>query len=128
MQTEEFIKRVRRAGPDLDPEAARAATLATVHTLCEHLPAEESRRLAAQLPNELAVAANEGGKRADLSNRPVELSQFYEQVALRAEIPHSDATGYARAVTRTLKDAVGAGEISDVVLELPPELTELLAH
>lgn len=129
MQAEEFIDRVEQYGPAIDRESARAATLSTLQALCEHLPYEEGRRLAAQLPEELAEAIDEGRKRkrGDISRQPIELSAFYDKVSRLSGVPHADATGYTRAVMRTLKQAVTDGEITDVALELPPRLDELLA-
>ena len=127
MQTDEFVARVEHQGPGLGAETARAATLATLQALCAHLPATQTHQLASQLPQDLAQAAEIGGGQADRSQRPVELSQFYADIAGKTGVEHDDAARYARAVTRTLHQAVTNGEISDVALDLPEDLAGLLA-
>lgn len=126
MQTEEFVARVAAAAPGRDPERAFEMTVPTLEVFCAHLPAEEARRLAAQLPQALADVAEAGGSRSDTSARAIDLNEFYAKVAERAEVSGEEATEYADAVIRVLKDAVSDGEIADVALELPPELSSLL--
>ena len=127
MQTEDFIARVSAEVPSIDSNTARAATLATLESLCAHLPENETESLAAQLPKELSEAANAGKLRANENHDGVQLREFYEQIAMRVNISHQDATGYAKATAMTLKEAISGGELSDVALELPNELSELLA-
>lgn len=132
MQTEKFIDQVKAAGPSLEKtshsEHARSATLATIQALGEHLPVEQTRRLASQLPRELAQAA-EAGAELNGGRQPetIQLAGFYEKVALKANIPHQDAAGYARATTQTLREAITAGEMSDVAFDLPRDLSGLLS-
>lgn len=123
MQTTEFIDRVANSGAR---ETARQATFVSLECLGEHLPAEESRRLAAQLPAELGEAVTAGGARGDKSREPIALADFYAKVAERAGLEDASARDYAHAVGRTLRVAVSPGESSDVALELPGELAELL--
>ena len=85
MQTEEFVNEVARVANLSDHELAAAVSRATVETICAHLPAEQVRELASQLPKDLTQAAEAG--RTQTTESPAEISQdeFFKQVAIRAE-------------------------------------------
>lgn len=61
MQTEEFLLRVQKRGPDSSLDTTVAATIATFEALGQNLLTEEARRMTAQLPRELSGAVSVGG-------------------------------------------------------------------
>lgn len=126
MQTEEFLLRVQDRGPEGDADSLRAATIATLEVLGQHLPTEEARRMAAQLPKELAESAAIGGAEMQSGEGPAGVDAFYGQVAIRAGLDIDMAMGYASAVIAVLKKAISDGELTDVALALPTTLTDLL--
>jgi uncharacterized protein (DUF2267 family) len=129
MRYDEFITRVReRAGLGRD-EAVRS-TEATLATLGERLYRTERENLAAQLPNELK---EDLFKQVDseVTWRDVDrfsLEEFYIRVSARAEVGYPDAVKQAQAVVAVLREAVSAGEIEDVLAELPEEYGELFGE
>jgi uncharacterized protein (DUF2267 family) len=127
MQTDRFIAQVYRACPQLEPDVVHQDTLIALDTLCEHLSAEQTRRMAAQLPDEIASAVTHGGKLADATGRPATLEDFYGTVMFRTELEEDDAQCLAHAVARTLATALSEGETEKVALDLPDALTPLLA-
>ena len=127
MQTDRFIAQVYDACPQLDPEVAHQGTLIALDTLCEHLPVGQTRDMAAQLPDEIAEAVQAGGERADTSDVPISLAAFDEKLMFRTELGEDDTRALARAVARTLNQALSEGEARDAALDLPGELEQLLA-
>ncbi len=127
MQTDRFIAHVYRACPQLAPDVVHQDTLIALDTLCEHLSAEQTRRMASQLPNEIADAVKHGGALADATGRPTTLDEFYGTLMFRTELEADDAKTLARAVVRTLAAALSEGEAEEVALDLPDALTPLLA-
>jgi uncharacterized protein (DUF2267 family) len=129
MRYDEFVTRVReRAGLGRD-EAVRS-TEATLATLGERLYRTERENLAAQLPNELK---EDLFKQVDseVTWRDVDrfsLEEFYIRVSARAEVGYPDAVKQAQAVVAVLREAVSAGEIEDVLAELPEEYGELFGE
>ncbi len=129
MQSETFISKVMMHGPEMSRDRALNATHVTLRNLCEHLPAEQTRKMSAQLPEALANAADAGAEAAGKQGRNVQHAEdFYKSVASRADLSLEDARGVSRAVARTLKQAVSDGELIDVTIDLPSEMSELLAH
>jgi uncharacterized protein (DUF2267 family) len=123
MQYDDFIDRVQqRAGLDSQERAVRAVR-ATLETLGERLSRMETRQLAAQLPNQL---------RAHFHARPESqifpLEEFFKRVSARASVRQSEAAEQARAVIGVLREAVSAGEIEDVRIELAPEYDTLFGE
>lgn len=127
MQTEEFIARVENSSSELDSQGAREATMATLEALCEHLPAEQVRRLASQLPQPLSQVAEDGASRAGNSPPGISLNDFYRKVAERGGFSAEAAAVFAPVVARTLNEAVTDSEAADVALELPDELSVLIS-
>jgi uncharacterized protein (DUF2267 family) len=110
-----------RAGVPRD----RAATLirATLETLSERITGGEAKDLAAQLPKpaqEWLTGSPEAAERFDLT-------EFIRRVAERAQIPPDEAREATRAVLRTLREAVTAGEFDDVMSQLPKEFGDFVA-
>jgi uncharacterized protein (DUF2267 family) len=129
MQTETFVDQVMTHGPQMDRDRALNATHVTLRALCEHLPAEQTRRMSAQLPETLSKAADAGALEAGKDGIHVnDLENFYTKVASRGELSRDEARGISRAVARTLKHAVSGGELVDVTIDLPAEMAELVAY
>lgn len=128
MQTDRFIAKVYDACPQLDPDVVHQGTLISLDTLCEHLPKGQAKEMAAQLPDEIADAVMAGGNRADTTDVPISLEAFYSKLMFRAELEQADVEALAHGVARTLNEALSEGEAKDAALDLPGELSELLAH
>lgn len=126
MQTEEFVSEVARAANLSDQDEAAAIARATVETICAHLPAEQVRELASQLPRDMTSAAEAG--RTQTTENPVEVSQdeFFQQVAIRAERDRVEIEPAVRAAITVFKRALSRGETTDIVLDAPHELDALL--
>ncbi|WP_184947195.1 DUF2267 domain-containing protein [Salinisphaera orenii] len=127
MQTDRFIAHVNHACPSLDADVAHEVTLITLETLCEQLPLDQAKRLAAQLPQELTEAVEAGGDRGETSDVPITLAEFYSKLMFRTELEEDTTRRVAQAVASALRQAVSDGEISDVALDLPSELDQLVA-
>lgn len=120
MEYTEFIDRVRqRTGLDSQEDAVRV-TRATLETLGERLSRVETRRLATQLPKELAAYFH---PRQESQLFPLE--EFFNRVSAREKVRHAEAVDHARAVITVLCEAASPGEIEDVRRELAPEYDEL---
>lgn len=110
-----------RAG--VPPDRAATLTEATLETLSERITGGEARDLAAQLPKpaqDWLTGSPEPAERFDLT-------EFIRRVAERAEVPPDEAREATRAVLRTLREAVTAGEFDDVMSQLPKEFGEFMA-
>ena len=127
MQTDRFIARVYDACPQLDPDVVHQGTLITLDTLCEHLPKGQTKEMASQLPDEISDAVIAGGNRSETTDVPISLEEFYSKLMFRAELEQADVEALARAVARTLNDALSEGEAKNTALDLPGELSDLLA-
>jgi uncharacterized protein (DUF2267 family) len=123
LQTDEFIRRVQAHAPDHDPSTAQTATYATLEVLGQYLTPHQARRLTAQLPRELAEAAQRSVGRGG----PADLRLFYAQIANKTNLPPEIATDYARAVTSALRQTVSEGNLADAMLNLPRSLDDLVA-
>lgn len=120
MQYDDFIDRVQqRAGLNSQEGAARAVR-ATLETLGERLSRVETRQLATQLPKELQVYLHPRQESQIFS-----LDEFFNRVSARAHVRWAEAVDQARAVLGVLREAVSAGEIDDVRLELAPDYDAL---
>lgn len=126
MQTEEFVNQVAETAAVSDLDDARAIGLATVECICMYLPAEQTRELAAQLPKEVAKAAEAGAQQHQTSTDHVELADFFHQVAVRADMADADVEPAARAAARVFKQALSRGESVDVVMDAPDDVNTLL--
>ncbi|MBS63419.1 DUF2267 domain-containing protein [Salinisphaera sp.] len=126
MQTDRFIAQVYDGCPQLDPDVVHQSTLITLDALCEHLPKGQTKDMASQLPDEIAEAVIAGGNRAETSDVPVSLEEFYYKLMFRTELGEADAKTLARNVARTLNDALSEGEAKNTALDLPGELADLL--
>ena len=118
----EFVRGVEeRSASGLDHEQAERAIRATLVTLAEYVSAEETSDLAAQLPREVkAMLAKKTS-----AGEPFPPKEFLRRVAGREQLSASEAFDRTRAVFDVLADAVTAGELDDVLAELPDECKEL---
>jgi uncharacterized protein (DUF2267 family) len=115
---EEFLRRVAvREGVDVPTaeEHARAVFAA----LRRAVDPDEIEDLAAELPKDFAPLVSEA------EGRFVELlpaETFYQRVADRAGLPVEHAPRAADAVLETLAERIAAGEVADLLTQLPVEL------
>lgn len=100
--------------------AAVKAIRATLETLAERLHGNEADHLAAQLPAEIGLYMQRVDRDVTLT-----LDEFFERVADREGVDLPDAVFHARAVLSVVQDAVSAGELNDVRVQLPDEFASL---
>ncbi len=124
MNYDEIVSRVRQeAGLGSRLEAVRTLG-AVLETLGERITKQEAKDLAAQLPVELKAIVT-SGKSEDPAVARFSLEEFYERVGARAEVHYGEAVERSRAVMRVLREAVSAGELQDILAQLPGEYAEL---
>ncbi len=126
MQTDRFLAHIYNECPQLDPDVVHECTLIVIDALCEQMPAEQTRRMASQLPEEIGEAAADGAKRSDTSGVPISLDYFYGKIEFRTELGHDDTRQFVKAVIQTLNAALSDSEEGQAVLALPSELDQLL--
>lgn len=123
MQMYEFVGQVQHAGRMPNLEQALNATRATLETLAERLGADESRHLAAQLPDGIAQYLD--GREAiaeDFSS-----DEFLKRISAREGVRPPDSVYHARAVLDALQAAVSAGEMRDVLQRLSADYAPLFS-
>ena len=120
MQYDEFVGQVQHRARLASSGQAIRAIQATLQTLAERLYGGEAGDLAAQLPREIQpyLQTLETGEDFDLK-------EFYERVSMREEIDLPESIYHARAVISVVRDAVSAGEMEDVLAQLPDEYDAL---
>jgi uncharacterized protein (DUF2267 family) len=127
--SERFLRRVAERGAlpvdDLDP--ARRAAEAVLETLAERISGGEVDDLLARLPIELHPALKRGRKRNDGKARAMALDEFLRLVAEREGATPDQARDHARAVLRTLREAVDDDEFFDVTAQLGRDYVDGLA-
>jgi len=126
MDIEQFVNRVIEHCPDLDPAVAHDVCVITTRTLCEYLTQDQTERMASQVPAALAEGARAGAAEQVAPSDRVELDEFYDKIASRAETSGAATEQVGRAVTQTLWELLSAGEAVDVLFELPPDLDRLM--
>ena len=121
MQYGSFVKDVAgRIGGDR--ARAEAAIEATLVTLAERLTPGEAQDLIAQLPVELKLTL-----RPPLAPTPRSADEFVATVAEREGVDDTGAARRdARAVLQTLQLAVSAGEMNEVLAQLPEDYADLI--
>lgn len=127
MNTDRFIAQVRENCPQLDVDVVHEQTLVTLDTLCEQLPKDQTKRMAAQLPDEIASAVTAGGDRGETTDVPIALADFYSKLMFRTELNETDVKALAQAVAQALEKALSDGEVEALALDLPSELDQLLS-
>jgi uncharacterized protein (DUF2267 family) len=122
---DEFVERVaNRAG--LDPDRAQQASEAVLETLGERIAGGEVEDLAQQLPGPLRLPLQRGNARTNGKAMRMSLDEFLERVTELEEVSLDHAREHARAVFRTLREAVSEKEVRDMFAQLPDEYRELL--
>jgi uncharacterized protein (DUF2267 family) len=121
MQVFEFVGQVQHGARLLNAEQAMNATRATLETLAERLGADESRHLAAQLPE--GIGRFLGGGEAVAEDFSTD--EFVKRISAREGVDPKECVWHARAVLGTLQRAVSRGEIRDVLERLPLDYASL---
>lgn len=106
-------------------EQAEQALLIVVSGLCRRLTPEEAADFLAQLPSSLRQYAI-----ANVPSGPdpsIDLELLEEQVNRALEVGPERAARVVRQIGRALRDSISAGELRDVMSQLPPEMKELFA-
>jgi len=102
---------------------AVCAIRATLSTLGERLTPGEVKDLASQLPEEIAYYTAAG---VVSGNERFSVDEFFERVAARERVDPPIAIFHARVVFEVLREAVSAGEIEDVLQELPADFRQVM--
>jgi uncharacterized protein (DUF2267 family) len=128
-KTNEWLKQMAAELGNEDREDAWRLLKAYLQVLRDELTADEAAQLAAQLPTVLRGAFYEGFDPGHQAAKLRHRDEFLARVAERAQLPGpEEAARAAEAATRVLKNHVTAGEIDDVLSQLPSEVRELLQH
>lgn len=123
--TSELLSRVAgRAG--LEPDDARRATVAVLHTLAGRLAGGEVRALLEWLPVELHDPLIRGVAESNGVARTIPLDRFVQRVAGREGIDPEQAMLHTRAVFATLRETVPEDELRRIIGQLPREYDALL--
>jgi uncharacterized protein (DUF2267 family) len=110
-----------------DRQEAYHAVRAALHALRDRLPVAEAAQLAAQLPTLLRGVFYEGWRPAATPERYHDVATFLERVAANgAYAGHTEASMAADATMAMLRAHVSAGEIADVLADLPEPIRGLL--
>lgn len=121
MQLNQILDTVQERAQLESPERSLEVIRATLETLNERLVGGEAKDLAAQLPEPLKLYL--GGDTA--SGRPYTREEFLRHIGEREGASAEEAERHARAVLETIGSAISAGELQDVLDQLPRELREL---
>lgn len=122
MQYRDFLGQVQHRARLADQQEALRATRATFETLAERLSGGEAHDLAAQLPRELGCfLEHEDEHRGERFG----LDEFLDRVSKRESVDKPAGTFHARVVLEVLQEAVSAGEIRDVLAQLPDEYARI---
>ena len=121
MQYNEFLGNVQDRARLATQDEAVAATRATLTVLAKRLAGGEADNLAAQLPEEIGRYLREVEGPAERFG----LNEFFERVSSHEGTALPVAVHHARAVVSVLRDAVSAGEIDDVLAQLPEDYEPL---
>ena len=120
-----FVRRVAERG-NLDDEAARRATEATLRTLAERIAGGQVDDLIVHTPMELHAALERGRAATDGQPVPMRLERFVQRIAEREGVSPHQAVEHARAVFAVLRETVGDEEFFDVVVQLPEDYVRTL--
>jgi uncharacterized protein (DUF2267 family) len=122
---ERIIKRVAERA-EIDSETARRATEATLETLAERISAGQADDLRGWLPRELRPPIDRAIQAKGEPAVPFSVDEFADRVARREGVSANEARAHARAVLRTLRDAVSKKEFRDTLEQLPREFSDEL--
>jgi uncharacterized protein (DUF2267 family) len=110
-----------------DEATAWRVLRAYLQILRDRLTIDEAAQLAAQLPNLLRGVFYEGFDPGHQPERIRDRDVFLARLAERAQLPGPDAAApAAAAATRVLRRHISAGELDDVMSQLPPEIRKVL--
>jgi uncharacterized protein (DUF2267 family) len=110
-----------------DESTAWRVLRAYLQVLRDRLTVDEAAQLAAQLPNLLRGVFYEGFDPGHQPEKIRDRDVFLARLAERAQLPDADAAAAAATtVTQVLRRHISAGEIDDVMAQLPEEIRELL--
>jgi uncharacterized protein (DUF2267 family) len=115
---------VERAG--IEEAIARKALGAVLETLAKRIPAGQVRDLMGRLPLDLHDDLKRGGAASDGQAHKMPAAEFARRVAEREGTTVDEAVPHIRAVLSAVREAVGAEEFSDIVVEFPTDYTPLL--
>lgn len=121
MQYNEFLGHVQDRARLATQDEAVAASRATLTVLAKRLAGGEADDLAAQLPEEVGRYLRE----VEGPAQRFELNEFFERVSREEGTDLPVAVHHARAVISVLRDAASAGEIDDVLAQLPDDYQPL---
>jgi uncharacterized protein (DUF2267 family) len=123
MKTDDFLARVQDSGGLSSPEDAERWSIAVLTSLGHLLSDSETRRhFASQLPGRLKSRVLDERPRAVLMTRDA----FLQHIGSALGVHASEAEAALRAVWGVLKEAVSAGEISDLSAHIPKDILTLL--
>jgi uncharacterized protein (DUF2267 family) len=112
-----------------DRKEAWRVLRAYLQTLRDQLTVDEAAQLAAQLPLVIRGAFWEGFDPGRAPAKVRDRDQFLVLLAERAQLGSTEeAARAAEAATAVLRPHVTAGEVEDVLAQLPTELREVLSH
>jgi uncharacterized protein (DUF2267 family) len=121
---DEFLEHVSaRAG--LDRERALRAIEAVLEVLAIRITGGQVDDLELRLPAELRPPLERGRAISNGAARPMSLQAFLSEIANREGVDRGLAAEHARAVLRTLREAIGEKEWHDTVAQLPDEYRTL---
>jgi len=103
MEYQEFITHVQSLAQSNSREEAEQATHATLETLTERIPREETKEIAAQLPPELSQYLQTTEKQPSES---FNLQEFITRVSQRENIEPTTTAIHVRAVFAVLQNAI----------------------
>jgi uncharacterized protein (DUF2267 family) len=128
-KTEEWLNDL---GAELGTEDERyvwRALRAYLQVLRDRLTVDEAAQLAAQLPHLLRGVYYEGFDPSRAPERIRTRDEFLERLADRAQLSDAmEAAGVAALATRVMRRHVSAGEVDNVLSQLPTEIRDLLGH
>ncbi len=125
VQYAEFLRRVEgQIGATRSGGEAERAITATLETLGERISGGEASKLAAQLPGELKALL----QRADEEAEEFSLDEFYRRVGEREGVDIETASKDASVVMTVLSEAITAGELRDVLDQLPQNFNRLFGQ
>jgi uncharacterized protein (DUF2267 family) len=115
MRYDEFLAQIRQRGEYADRQEAEVTAQVVLRVLAGRLTQGEADDLAAQLPDEVAVALTDH----DGAPETFGVHEFLRRVAEATGATERTAQWDASAVLSTVADGVTGGEINDVLTQLP---------
>ena len=127
-KTNQWLKEFGQEFGTQDREEAWRMLRAYLQVLRDQLTIDEGAQLAAQLPIVLRGAFYEGFDPGHQPEKPRDRERFLARLAERAQLGDpGEAARVAGAATRVLRRHVTAGELDDVLAQLPSDVREVLA-